>query len=311
MTFSLGTSARLTALIIASSVGTGTALAQQPQHSSDDTPTFIQEKREVLQPAVPAAPQAGTMTLKPLAPPPAVVVEMADEATQGPAQVVPPAPKLVTRTSGAIFIAPKGALSTTYASRNASSASPLRINSGFGYRRDPFTRRGRMHTGIDLKASYGDTVGTSLPGTISFAGVKRGYGNVVVVDHGGGISTYYAHLAAITVSLGQPVDANQVIGLIGSTGRSTGPHLHYEVRANGRPLNPFATLTFENGIVFVDGRPLDTPADEGWGDGDDSTSVSTGAPSATGVSTRPRRAAASTEIEKHVLVYGEDSLTEY
>jgi len=152
--------------------------------------------------------------------------------------VIPPPPHLLKQTAGVIAL-PGRTLTATggYETSNIAISTPLQVNSGFGY------RSGRMHTGIDFQASWGDSVGVSMAGTIAFAGVKHGYGNVIVVDHGDGISTYYAHLSAIYVGLGQAVAAGQVIGAIGSTGRSTGPHLHFEVRLNGVPQNPARFLT--------------------------------------------------------------------
>ena len=96
-------------------------------------------------------------------------------------------------------------------------STPLQVNSSFGY------RWGRKHTGIDFQASWGESVGVSVAGTVTFAGMKHGYGNLVIVDHGEGISTYYAHLSSIYVGVGQTVETRQVIGAIGTTGRSTGP----------------------------------------------------------------------------------------
>ena len=150
----------------------------------------------------------------------------------------------------------------------AIGSSTAHVNSGFGYRRDPISGAGRMHTGVDLKASYGESIGASLGGRIAFAGYRGGYGNLVVVDHGRGIATYYAHLLSISVSTGQTVVPGQSVGLAGSTGRSTGPHLHYEVRANGVPLNPSATITFKGAQIFADGRAVSGKPVDG-GDEDD------------------------------------------
>ncbi len=112
------------------------------------------------------------------------------------------------------------------------------ISSGFGYRRDPFTGRAAMHAGLDFKAGYGAPIYSAAKGTVSFVGRKSGYGNVVEVSHGNGLMTRYAHMSAFRAKVGQEVAAGDVIGAIGSTGRSTGPHLHFEVRINDRALNP-------------------------------------------------------------------------
>ena len=112
------------------------------------------------------------------------------------------------------------------------------ISSGFGYRADPFTGGGAFHAGLDFKGPIGAPIYAAAKGTISFAGVKQGYGNCIEVDHGNGLMTRYAHMSGYRATLGQAVEAGQVIGLIGSTGRSTGPHLHFEVRLHDQPLNP-------------------------------------------------------------------------
>jgi murein DD-endopeptidase MepM/ murein hydrolase activator NlpD len=112
------------------------------------------------------------------------------------------------------------------------------ISSGFGYRRDPFTGRGAMHAGLDFKAGYGSPIHAAAGGVVSFVGRKAGYGNCVEITHGNGLLTRYAHMSAFRSRFGQKVSAGNVIGLIGSTGRSTGPHLHFEVRINNRAVNP-------------------------------------------------------------------------
>ncbi|WP_299195713.1 peptidoglycan DD-metalloendopeptidase family protein [uncultured Erythrobacter sp.] len=117
-------------------------------------------------------------------------------------------------------------------------AADQRITSAFGYRRDPFTRRSAMHSGIDFKGAYGSPIMAAATGEVTFAGWKSGYGKVVEISHGNGIMTRYAHMSRIDVAVGQSVDAGQTVGGLGSTGRSTGPHLHFEVRVNGRPVNP-------------------------------------------------------------------------
>ena len=114
-----------------------------------------------------------------------------------------------------------------------------KLESGMGGRRNPFGGRGfEYHEGQDIDASYGTPVMVAAGGTITIAGRQRGYGNVIYVDHGAGLSTRYGHLSEIDVKIGQTVTRGQTIGLVGSTGRSTGPHLHYEVRINNQPVDP-------------------------------------------------------------------------
>ncbi|MDP3738313.1 MAG: peptidoglycan DD-metalloendopeptidase family protein [Hyphomonadaceae bacterium] len=117
-----------------------------------------------------------------------------------------------------------------------------RETSGFGYRSDPFSRRTAFHEGADLAAYYGAPILSTAPGTVTFAGVKGGYGRVVEIDHGGGFKTRYGHLNSITVKAGTKVAIGQKIGTMGSTGRSTGPHLHYEVYYRGKSYDPIKFL---------------------------------------------------------------------
>ena len=106
------------------------------------------------------------------------------------------------------------------------------LTSRYGY------RWGRTHTGIDIGASYGTTIKAAASGTITFAGWKGSLGNLVVVSHGNGIQTYYGHCSSLLVSAGQKVSAGQAIAKVGSTGSSTGNHLHFEIRINGSSINP-------------------------------------------------------------------------
>ena len=110
--------------------------------------------------------------------------------------------------------------------------------SGFGVRFDPFTRRPAYHSGLDFSGGYATPIYATGPGVVSFTGVRSGYGNVVEIDHGRGLKTRYAHLSAFAVRPGQQVGVGQRIAAMGSTGRSTGTHLHYEVWVNGRAQNP-------------------------------------------------------------------------
>ncbi|TIX49178.1 M23 family metallopeptidase [Alteraurantiacibacter aquimixticola] len=112
------------------------------------------------------------------------------------------------------------------------------ISSGFGYRRDPFNGRAAMHRGLDFRGPHGAPILAAADGRVSFVGNKSGYGRVVEITHGNGMMTRYAHMSAWDAQVGQHVDAGDQIGRIGSTGRSTGPHLHFEVHINGRAVNP-------------------------------------------------------------------------
>ena len=115
---------------------------------------------------------------------------------------------------------------------------PGRVTSGFGMRRHPILGYSRMHAGMDFKASYGTPIYAVSDGTVAFAGRHGGHGNFVKLNHGGGLGTGYAHMSRIAVSAGQRVRRGQVIGYVGSTGLSTGPHLHYEMYRGGKVVNP-------------------------------------------------------------------------
>jgi murein DD-endopeptidase MepM/ murein hydrolase activator NlpD len=112
------------------------------------------------------------------------------------------------------------------------------MSSPFGVRSDPFNGRAAMHTGIDLRGDRGEPVHATANGRVTHAGWEGGYGKMVEIDHGGGLATRYGHLSEISVKTGQSVRSGQAVGLIGSTGRSTGPHLHYETRINNEAVNP-------------------------------------------------------------------------
>lgn len=115
---------------------------------------------------------------------------------------------------------------------------PGSVTSGFGYRIHPIFGTKKLHTGWDFHASYGDPIHAAADGVVVSAGPRGGYGNAVVIDHGGGMATLYAHQSKVAVSSGQHVSKGQVIGYVGCTGYCTGPHLHFEVRINGRPVDP-------------------------------------------------------------------------
>ncbi|KTE43602.1 hypothetical protein ATE62_03980 [Sphingopyxis sp. HIX] len=134
-----------------------------------------------------------------------------------------PAPPIVIQEPRAKQVATKGL---------------IRLSSGFGVRTDPIDGGRRAHHGLDIPGGAGTPILASAPGRVAFAGPAGGYGRMVEIDHGGGLATRYAHLSQILVARGQAVSLQQPIALMGSTGRSTGNHLHFEVRLNGRPTDP-------------------------------------------------------------------------
>jgi murein DD-endopeptidase MepM/ murein hydrolase activator NlpD len=114
-----------------------------------------------------------------------------------------------------------------------------KINNEFGFRRNPFGGRSyEFHAGMDIDGERGDLVVAPAAGTVIEAGYKGGYGNLIEIDHGNGLTTRYGHLSKIEIQAGDTVTRGQLIGSVGSTGRSTGPHLHYELRLNEKPINP-------------------------------------------------------------------------
>lgn len=129
-----------------------------------------------------------------------------------------------------------------YFSRRGIFGDPLghweKINSPFGVRTDPLTGDVRHHGGVDLHAKYGDPVYAAANGKVVFTGVSGGYGNLIVVAHGNGYQTYYGHLSKIYAKVGQHVHRGTIIGRVGATGRVTGPHLHFEIRKDGRAQDP-------------------------------------------------------------------------
>lgn len=141
-------------------------------------------------------------------------------------------------------------------------ASAPMVTSSFGYRRDPFTGRGAMHSGLDFKGPIGSPIYAAAKGTVTFVGRKSGYGNVVEVSHGNGLVTRYAHMSRFATTVGTKVEAGDVIGAIGSTGRSTGPHLHFEVRINDRAIDPRPFLKAAPNVLKEVRRTGTKPAKE-------------------------------------------------
>jgi murein DD-endopeptidase MepM/ murein hydrolase activator NlpD len=131
---------------------------------------------------------------------------------------------------------------------NAPTLWPVqgKVTSSFGERQDPFNDEGAFHSGIDIATTYGDAVRVTADGTVLKAGMGNGYGREIIIDHGQGVETLYAHLSGFAVTAGQEVHRGDVIGFVGSSGRSTGPHLHYEVRINNTPVNPHQYLRFSS-----------------------------------------------------------------
>ena len=127
---------------------------------------------------------------------------------------------------------------------NAPSLWPVvgRITSSFGERMDPFNGEGAFHAGIDISSSFGESVRATADGVVLTAGLASGYGREIVIDHGHGVQTLYGHLSGFAIGAGQEVKRGQVIGYVGTSGRSTGPHLHYEVRIRNTPVNPHKYL---------------------------------------------------------------------
>ena len=116
------------------------------------------------------------------------------------------------------------------------------VTSEFGWRIHPITGAQRFHSGVDIGGDYGQSIHAAQSGTVEYAGWISGYGNAVIINHGGGITTLYGHNQSLAVSEGQSVSQGQTIAYCGSTGNSTGPHCHFEVRQNGEPVSPYAYL---------------------------------------------------------------------
>jgi murein DD-endopeptidase MepM/ murein hydrolase activator NlpD len=121
--------------------------------------------------------------------------------------------------------------------------SPQRITSPFGIR----SSTGRRHDGVDIRAGAGEEIFAAARGIVAFSGRKRGYGNVVILDHGDGISTLYAHLSYASVSAGDAIGQGEIVGRAGKGGRATGTHLHFEVRRGGAPVDPIPYLWLDSG----------------------------------------------------------------
>lgn len=130
------------------------------------------------------------------------------------------------------------------------TGSPM-LTSSYGYRRDPFNGHAAFHAGLDFPGRYGQSIMAAADGKISYVGQRQGYGNVVEVEHGNGIMTRYAHLSGFSARVGQKVARGDAIARMGSTGRSTGTHLHFEVRLNGQAVNPRPFLEARKDVLQI------------------------------------------------------------
>jgi len=135
-----------------------------------------------------------------------------------------------------------------------------RLSSGFGYRVDPISGARTLHAGIDIPGPSGSPIRAAATGTIDYAGRAGGYGNMIEIDHGGGLSTRYAHLLRFLVNAGTHVERGQPIALMGSTGHSTGSHLHFEVRVNGRAAAPLAWFGGDRPAAWTPARTPESAA---------------------------------------------------
>jgi murein DD-endopeptidase MepM/ murein hydrolase activator NlpD len=230
LTSSRGLRYSVTALVLASFISVGNATAQQ--NTTQQQPTNQQ-------------PQTSQQTTPPKPEAPAEKTEQKVEEADEQGIITPPAPAIVKKDPNAIAIPAEEVGAEPKFEERPAASSAVKIGSIYGYRRDPFTRRARFHSGLDIKARWGDPVGASHTGVIQFAGWYHGYGNLIIVDHGGGVTTYYAHLTSFELGVGARVARGTVVGYAGSTGRATSPHLHYEVRIEGKPVNPLQPLALD------------------------------------------------------------------
>ncbi|MBM7572500.1 M23 family metallopeptidase [Aquibacillus albus] len=141
-------------------------------------------------------------------------------------------------------------------------ADANRITSEFGNRSDPFTARSALHTGIDIAGPYGTSIYATANGEVVFAGRDGGYGKAVVIEHTPVLDTKFAHLAEITVEEGEQVNKGDIIGHMGSTGRSTGVHLHYEIIKDGTPIDPYSYMTFIDRVLDQSNGQVNDNIDE-------------------------------------------------
>ena len=211
----------------------------------------------ILLPAVAWAQQVDTTDNdSPVIPPPPQIQKKSPNSIAIP--VADASPRYQQQAAAATNVKIAGETATNAKPANSTSAGSIsgtistnaKVGSTFGYRRDPFTRREKFHSGCDIKAHWGQPVGASLPGTVQFAGWYHGYGNMIIIEHGGGVATHYAHLSSFAVEPGEHVDRGSIIGYAGSTGRATSPHLHYEVRIDGSAVNPLDQIALDGTSEF-------------------------------------------------------------
>jgi murein DD-endopeptidase MepM/ murein hydrolase activator NlpD len=138
------------------------------------------------------------------------------------------------------------------------------VSSPFGFRTDPFSRRAAFHAGVDIANQYATGVSATKAGTASFSGKRKGYGRLVILNHDDGSSTYYAHLGRIFVSEGETVSRGQTVGWMGLTGRTTGSHVHYEIRRFGIPVNPLSEAVPPRPECRDCGGPLEWNTEALW-----------------------------------------------
>jgi murein DD-endopeptidase MepM/ murein hydrolase activator NlpD len=149
----------------------------------------------------------------------------------------------------------QASLSDWVAATTAPTLWPVQgpITGPFGARIDPFNGEGAFHAGVDISCHYGQSIMAPADGVVTYAGFYSGYGRMIIVDHGNGITTRYGHLSGFAVTEGQSLSKGEVIGYVGMSGRSTGAHLHYEVRIHDTPVNPHKYLRTEVGAAFGGG----------------------------------------------------------
>ena len=260
MTISRASRYLLVALVFTSFISTSTASTAQQSANQQDAPRPQSTNQIVGAPEQKPAEQ----------PKPDVQQKPVVEKTSQPkelAAIIPDAPNVIKKSASAIAIpsenanaAPKYEERATTSTAERGVASTAQVGSRFGYRSDPFTGGARFHSGVDIKARSGDTVGASQPGIVEFAGWYYGYGNMIIINHGGGVTTRYAHLSSFAIEVGARVERGQIIARAGSTGRATSPHLHYEVRVEGSAINPFQVLALDPSSDYFKFAQLSTQA---------------------------------------------------
>ncbi|HWB16663.1 MAG TPA: M23 family metallopeptidase [Vicinamibacterales bacterium] len=171
-------------------------------------------------------------------------VPPAAAAVESPASTFGLLKNLLTALEGRLATVKDQVESQQALARATPSIWPLTgwLSSGFGVRKDPFNGSPDFHSGLDIAANRGTPVRATADGTVSSANYNGAYGNCIVIDHGFGIGTRFGHLSAFAVHAGQRVHRGEIVGYVGATGRTTGPHLHYEILLNGQPINPLRLL---------------------------------------------------------------------